>query len=66
MDFKQRARLIGIAAMSALVILGWVVARATNHAFTAVLFVEGVFVLIVGLILSGVGTLQKRRKERSR
>jgi hypothetical protein len=52
--------------MSALVILGWVVARATNHAFTAVLFVEGVFVLIVGLILSGVGTLQKRRKERSR
>jgi hypothetical protein len=66
MDFKQRARLIMIAAMGALVILGWVVAGVTNHAFSAVLFVEGVFVLIVGLMLAGVGTLQKWRKERSR
>jgi uncharacterized membrane protein YidH (DUF202 family) len=66
MDFKQRARLIMIAAMGALVILSWVVARATNHAYSAVLFVVGVFLLIVGLILAGVGTLQRWRRERSR
>jgi hypothetical protein len=66
MNFKQRSRLIMIAAMGAIVILGWVVARATNHAFFAVLLVEGVFVYIVGLIFQCVGRLQRWRKERSR
>jgi hypothetical protein len=66
MTFRQRARLIAIAAMGAAVVLGWVVARITNHAFFAVLFVEGVFVFIAGLILQLVGRLQSRRKERFR
>jgi hypothetical protein len=44
MTLRRRARLIAIAAMGAAVILGWVVARITNHAFFAVLLVEGVLV----------------------
>jgi hypothetical protein len=66
MTFRRRAGLIAIAAMGVAVILGWVVARITNHAFLAVLLVEGVLVYIVGLILQGVGRLQSRGKERSR
>lgn len=51
MTFRRCARLIAIAAMGVAVILGWVVARITNHAFFAVLLVEGVLVYVVGLIL---------------
>ena len=60
MTFRQRARLIVIAAMGAAVIFGWVVARATNHLFSTVLMVEGLFVVVVvvGLIIVAlVGTL---------
>lgn len=66
MTFRQRAMLIVIAAMGAAVILGWVVARATNHLFSTVLMVEGLFVVVVGLIVALVGTFRRTRRKSSR
>ena len=63
MNLRKRARLIAIIAMAAAVILAWVAARASNQEFSTVLMVEGVFILVVGLILALVGTLQRWRKE---
>jgi hypothetical protein len=57
---RQRAWLIPISAMGAALSFGWVFARGTGQAFSVVLVIVG-----VGLVLSLPGTVQRWRRERS-
>ena len=66
MNSKQGRRLFAIVALAAALILGFVVATATNHAVSSVLLIEGGLIIVVGLIVALIGTLQIWRKKRSR
>ena len=57
---RQRAWLIPITAMGAALIFGWVFARGTSQAYSVVLVVVG-----VGLVLALLGMLQRWRRDRS-
>jgi uncharacterized protein (DUF983 family) len=64
MTFRQRARLIMIAAWGVAVILGWVVARTTDQPFWTVMMVLGLIVVAVGLVLDLVGKQRSRKSRR--
>lgn len=57
---RQRTWLIPITAMGVALIFGWVLARGTSQAYSVVLVVVG-----VGLVLALFGMLQRWRRERS-